>query len=129
MKSIKQNLALFCCLIILLYSFCGNVYSTNRNDNRVVSIRVEENQSIRDISRKYLNDPDLWVDILRANGIKSPDEVQPGTIIRIPVDLIFQAKHELENSLALIQKANEAGAKIFAPEIIADAIETRNRSN
>ncbi|MEA3477892.1 MAG: FecR domain-containing protein, partial [Bacteroidota bacterium] len=92
----------------------------------IITIKVKENQGIRDLSRKYLDDPDRWEDVLRANDLKSPDEVKPGMLLRIPVGEVFQAKRELEVSGKLIQKATMAGAKIFAPKIIAKAIQQRD---
>jgi len=104
----------------------GGVSSVKSQSNEVVTITVTEHQSVRDIAKEYLNNPNLWMDILRANGLSSPHEIQPGMTLQIPARTIFQANQELDDSLALIQQATGAGAKIFAPEIVADAIAARN---
>ena len=49
-----------------------------------VVVRLEEGQSLRDLAQQYLGDPDLWMEILRANGLAVSD-VRPGIEITIPV--------------------------------------------
>ncbi len=94
----------------------------------VITVRVEENQSIRDISEKYLSDPNLWEDVLLANGMNrdEADKVRPGMLLHIPVRAISLAHGELENSKILIGQATQNGAKIFAPDIIIRAINLRD---
>lgn len=109
-----------------LLSFCGLIYPTKSHGSEVITVKVKENQNIRDIAKKYLHDPDQWENILRANNLKSPHEVQPGMSLLIPALDLFKANQELETSKKLIQEATKAGAKIFAPEITASAIDFRD---
>jgi len=92
----------------------------------VITVKVREEQSIRDISEEYLNNPDLWEDVLRANNLKFAHEITPGMTLRIPAGEISQANKGLELSQQIIQKATRAGAKLFAPETIANAVKLRN---
>jgi len=126
MKTIDYKPTLICFIACFLLSGYGFVNSADCMVKSIITIRVKENQGIRDISRKYLDDPNRWEDVLRANDLKSPDEIKPGMLLRIPVGEVFQAKRELEVSGKLIQKATMAGAKIFAPKIIAKAIQLRD---
>jgi len=75
MKRIQPKSALFCSLVVLIILFGGGVYSARSQDNEVITVTVAEHQSIRDIAKEYLNDPNLWMDILRANGLNSPHEI------------------------------------------------------
>jgi len=126
MKTIDYRLALICFIACFLFTGHGLLNPTDCKGKSIITIRVKENQGIRDISRKYLDDPNRWEDVLRANDLKSPDEIKPRMLLRIPVGDVFQAKRGLEVSGKLIQKATMAGAKIFAPQIIAKAIQLRN---
>jgi hypothetical protein len=93
-----------------------------------VSVRVEEGQSLRDIARQHLGDPDLWTEILRANGLSSITDLQPGIELRIPVTEIAEANRALQGSLDAIQEATQEGARLFAPDQIGQAIELRDQA-
>jgi hypothetical protein len=126
MKIIDYRPAFICiitCFLLTGYSLANPADCMGKN---IITIKVKDNQGIRDISRKYLDDPNRWEDILRANDLDSPDEIKPHMLLRIPVGEVFQAKRELEVSGQIIHKATIAGAKIFAPEIIAKAIQFRD---
>ncbi len=99
---------------------------TSANQNDAMKITVEPNQNLRAISQKYLNNPDLWEDILRANNLNSAADVKPGMELIIPVKQISTAHKKLDRSGELIHKATKAGAKIFATESITIAIDQRN---
>ncbi|MDX2441913.1 MAG: FecR domain-containing protein, partial [Desulfobacterales bacterium] len=126
MKTIDYKPALIYFIACILLTGYGLVNPADCMGKSIFTIRVKENQGIRDISKKYLGDPNRWEDVLRANDLKSPDEIKPRMLLRIPVGEVFQAKNELEVSGKLIQKATMAGAKIFAPKIIAKAIQLRD---
>lgn len=79
------------------------------------TIRVEQGQSLRDIAEAHLGDPDLWAEILRANGLTSPAEIRPGMELIVPAAEIAAADRALAQALAAIQRATEGGARLFAP--------------
>jgi len=79
-----------------------------------ITITVEPGRSVRDISQKYLGNPDYWTDILQANNISSAAEVNPGMTIVIPVTAIKRAIGKLDEAQAEFQSASKAGARIFA---------------
>jgi hypothetical protein len=90
-----------------------------------IVVRLEEGQSLRDLAEQHLGDPDLWMEILRANDLAVSD-VRPGIEIEIPVSQIASADQALQQSLELIQKATLEGARLFAPDEIAQAIWLRD---
>ena len=49
-----------------------------------VRIVVQDGQSLRDIAQEQLGDPDLWTEVLKANGLTSPADVRAGMELLIP---------------------------------------------
>jgi len=94
----------------------------------MLTVTVRENQSLRDIAKEYLGNPNLWVDILRTNKLPSASDIKVGMSLKIPATALMRANRALRDALDIIDKATMAGARLFAPDIIADAIETRNRA-
>ena len=102
----------------------GRQYARYRRHNQG---RLEPGTSLRGLAEKFLNDPDLWPIILRLNGISNIADIrkarnccfrQPGS-----------AGHNRARRLAReIQKANEAGAQLFAPILIKNAIDFRDQA-
>ena len=92
MKIIDYKPALICFIACFLLTGYGLVNPADCMGESIITVRVKENQGIRDISRKYLDDPNRWEDVLRANDLKSPDEVKPGMLLRIPAGGGFSGK-------------------------------------
>ena len=103
--------------IFLLIFFINQKLSAQQN----ITITVIENETIRKIANKYLNDSNLWEDILRANKLSSPADIKPGTKLFIPVALIKENQESLNNAYAAINEASKAGAKLFAGDLISKA--------
>lgn len=83
-----------------------------------VKVRVQPGQTLRDIAQQQLGDPDLWTEILRANGLGSITDVQPGMELVVPAGEIAAADRALRLALAALQQATEQGARLFAaPQI------------
>ena len=82
--------------------------------------------TIRSVAERYLNDADLWPQILELSGVGSPADLRPGTELRVPVQQVAAADEALAFSLVAIQKATAEGARIFAPVEIGSAIESRD---
>ena len=90
-----------------------------------IVVRLAEGQTLRDLAEQHLGDPDLWMEILRANNLAVSD-VRPGIEIQIPASEIAAADRALQASLETIQKATLEGARLFAPDEIAQAIWLRD---
>ena len=108
-------------LVILLFL----VRAAGAQDSGVVTVKYEAGQNLRAIADKYLGDPNLWTEILKMSDITAA-ELRPGVTLRIDAAPITKADGVLENSLNTIQEATRAGAKIFTPEIIGEAVELRD---
>ena len=102
------------------------VQAQSNDDFLIVTIGSDE--TIRDVAEKYLSDPDLWPEILRSSGINSIADLTPGMELRIPVNEITSANQALIASLGQIQKANQAGAQIFAPDEISRAVDLHEQA-
>jgi hypothetical protein len=94
-------------------------------DAEVVTVRLKEWQSLRDLAAEHLGDPDLWAEILRLNEL-SVGDVHPGIELKIPVGPVANANRALAESLSLIQQATEQGARLFAADQIGQAIRLRD---
>jgi hypothetical protein len=90
-----------------------------------VVVTVTEGESLRDIAEQHLGDPDLWVELLRANGLLAVTDVRPGLALTIPVGRIKAANAALAKALDAIQLATREGARVFAPDEIGEAIRLR----
>lgn len=91
-------------------------------DSEFLVVRLEAGQSIREIAQKYLGDPDLWSEILRASGMKAVTELRQGVELKLPATAISTANKALIDARGQIHNANLAGAQIFAYENITKAI-------
>ncbi len=97
-------------------------------ESRGTSVIIKEGMTMRDLSKQYLGNPDLWEDILHANNLKGIGEVKPGMTLYIPVQAITGANKAIDHAGRLIQEATKAGARIFASEAISKAIQLRDSS-
>ena len=97
-------------------------------DEQYLKVTLPEGQTIRQIAEKYLADPDLWTEILKASGIDSIADLHPGVELKIPANEISAANQALIESIAQIQKANVAGAQIFATEEITRAVDLHDQA-
>lgn len=87
---------------------------------------VKAGQNVRDLAREHLGDPNLWNEILRANGLNSPAEVRAGMTLQLPDETITRANNQLDEAQQMIDQAAKAGAKIFASSTLAEAIQIQN---
>ncbi|MGK9167186.1 FecR domain-containing protein [Inquilinus limosus] len=93
-----------------------------------IEVRLEPNQTVRQLSERYLGDPDLWPEILKASHLASVADLSPGQPLRVPVDLIAAAERALARCADQIRLANLAGAQLFAPDEIGRAIDLYDRA-
>lgn len=93
-----------------------------------IEVRLEPNQTVRQLSERYLGDPDLWPEILKASDVASVAQLSQGQRLRIPVDLIAAAERALARCADQIRLANLAGAQLFAPDEIGRAIGLYDRA-
>ncbi|SEO03517.1 FecR protein [Salinihabitans flavidus] len=88
-------------------------------------VEFSEGDTLRGVVETHLRDPDLWPSVLKINDISSPADVVPGLVLRMPVQQVAIADASLAASLQAIQRATAEGARLFAPQQIGAAIETR----
>ena len=60
-----------------------------------VTLIWDPRHSLRGLAETYLRDPDAWPEILRANGLDSARQLQPGMRLEIPVASILALDHAL----------------------------------
>ena len=86
-------------------------------------ITVQPHETIRDLAQKHLGDPDLWPEILKSNALASAAEIKPGLALTISADLVQLSQQQLQTAQQSLQTATEAGAKVFAADSLARAME------
>ncbi len=103
-------------------------FNLNAQKSAVIRVVVKDKQTIRDIAKEYLEDPNLWEEILRSNKINNPTDVKSGMTLTIPYNQIMRAKKAVDEALIEIQKATNAGAKSFATDLINKAVNLHSQS-
>ena len=98
------------------------------DDSSFLTVTIGNDETIRQVAEKYLSDPNLWPEILRSSGVKSIADLHPGMQLKIPVNEITDANRALIESLGQIQKANQAGAQLFAPDEIGRAVDLHEQA-
>jgi len=89
----------------------------------LVTIELQDGETIRDVAGRLLKDADLWPQILELSGISSVTELRPGVELKIPAEQVARADEALSRALGSIQKATAEGAQLFAPIQIGTAID------
>ncbi len=86
------------------------------------TIVVQPGQNVRQLAEQYLGDANLWEEILKTNQLRSASEVRSGMELKIPYDAVQLAKRQLEAASQAIERATDAGAKVYAADSIQQAI-------
>lgn len=94
----------------------------------MIKVQIGPDMTLRGIAEKYLQNPDLWPIILRLNSIDDVTQLKDGQELMLPADQVRLSASALDASLVEIQKANEAGAQLFAPLLIQHAIDFRDQA-
>ncbi|MEN8163200.1 MAG: FecR domain-containing protein [Acidobacteriota bacterium] len=86
-------------------------------------VTVAPGQSLRQLAAIHLKNPDLWPEILKANGLDSAADIKPGLELIIPTEMIENANKSIETANEALQEAAEAGARLFALDEFQEAEE------
>jgi len=106
----------------------ASALSTPATAQEVLTVPYSAKTDLRALAKTHFGNADLWPEILKASGVTAVTELKPGQTLRIPVGTIRAAQKALDLSLVRIQDANEAGAQVFAPELISAAINYRDEA-
>lgn len=109
--------------LLLLLVFCATSVFAQSGE---VTITYKRGDNIREIAREYLGDPDLWQEILYANGLNSVDELADGTLLKITPDDILTSSKLKQEAREKIDNANKAGAGFLVPETIKNSVDSFN---
>lgn len=125
-----RRVAVFGRLIVvgLAVVLAGEQRARSEEDSAFLVVTIGSDDTIREVAERYLSDPDLWPEILRSSGVESIADLRPGMELRIPVNEITSANQALVQSLGQIQKANLAGAQLFAPDEIGRAVDLHEQA-
>jgi len=111
--------------LTLIFSLTGILFAQSQ---KVIEITVKKNQSIREIAKKYLGDPDLWEAILKYNNLETSSDAKPGVILKIPIRDFKKAKGALNEAIKAIREASRSGANLFAQSGLSRAEKLYNEA-
>lgn len=115
-RAVRNGIA---CLLLVLGA--GDA----RAERELRVVEVAPGESVRDLAREHLGNPDLWRDLLVLNGLGAASDVEPGMELRVPDLPIQEARAALAESLGEIQAATALGASVFASELLGRAVARR----
>ena len=98
------------------------------NTSNSVKVRLRPGIGLRELSQKYLGNPDLWPVILRANGFRKIIDLAEDQELLVPTSANSISSLALASSLEKIQIATKSGAQLFAPKLIKSAVEFRDEA-
>ena len=104
--------------IILFNLFPFLCYSQQSAEVRLI---VNDKFDIRNISKEYFGDADLWPFILKYNSIKNLNELKSGSRLSIPVKKINDMIGRINFADKSFQDAVKMGAKVLADDLLDEA--------
>jgi hypothetical protein len=116
---LRRRVTVSFAVLAVLSAFASAPVSAQEAEHLTVKLG---NETIREVAQKYLGDPDLWAEIVRASGLKSVTDLRAGLDLKIPATTISTANKALVDANGQIRNANQAGAQVFAHDNIVKAI-------
>ena len=126
MNRLAVYIRAFACALLICVA--DGMSGQTKAEDAYLTVEFHQGMDIRNLAEQHLGDSDLWPEILKASDLDSITDLRPGQTLKVPVKLISSARRALDESLVQIQKANEAGAQIFAPKQITTAIGYRDQA-
>lgn len=112
---------------LLFFVFSLPIFGAENTDdeNDVLKIKVEQNQTLFKIAKKYLDDPNRWREFLKFNKIANPNLIYPGQTLKVPG---FLRKKSLASVVLKIGNAKyrEDGEKNWKDAFVSLKLFTRD---
>lgn len=67
-------------LLVAATTWIGSV----RAEDAQLRLQLREGETTWELSQRYLENPERWLDLVRLNGFEQPRKLAPGTVVRIP---------------------------------------------
>ncbi len=107
------NKKLILLFVIVLLSIASFVLAQERE---IKDYKVQQGDTLWDISKKELNDPFLWPKVWKENpGIANPDKLVPGQTVKIPLYLI---QKEVKNEEPIAEPVTETAPRKPEPVVV-----------
>jgi hypothetical protein len=87
-----------------------------------IKVTYQAGDNLRSLAQTHLANPDLWPDILAANGLESVQELKPGMALNIPVTLILAVEKNIAAATEALHQAAQIGARILAATAMNKAL-------
>jgi hypothetical protein len=99
------------------------------------SYKVSLGDTLIDVGRQFLNDPDAWPQVQKLNHIADPRRLVPGSFIRIPLELLnqkatvaevvfVQGHAKVKHTVRAEFEAAVVGAQISAGDVLQTAVDS-----
>lgn len=129
------ELSKFClCCAVIAISLSTNV-SAQQSEQHDWHYTYRPSDTLQDVAKRLLNNQHKWPELVRYNRIKNPDNIRPGSIIKVPMTwLKFQPVPANALSVdgdVLLKKARSNGYKPLIAStklMVGDELMSRNGS-
>lgn len=105
--------------LILLLIASGSLLKAQQAPE--VAIIVGDNFDIRNISKLYFGDPDLWPFILKHNNKPALNALKQGEQIKIPVKKVNSMQEAIKKAESGYRDAVNLGARVLANDLLDEA--------
>lgn len=129
-KKNKTELRHFIAAVLMFYSV--QLYPQNKD---FLEVTITGKEGLRELSQKYFGDPNQWKLILTYNNLESPLQIKDGAVLKIPAGLYTSLLQKTAKANDAIEKATDAGAKVFfesdlkkATDILGKSKEAKNNA-
>jgi len=82
------NKQLFCLVMLVAFALTAAPQAVSAGESRSVELRVSKHDTLKELCRKYLQQPERWPAIAQLNRLAKPDLLTPGQRLVIPVDML-----------------------------------------
>ena len=110
---------------LFLLSALSTAWGAARDE---IAVTFAAGDNIRALAQTHLHNPDLWPDILHANGLQSVHELRPGIALKIPVRLILAVDGQVREAQNVIGEASRQGARALDADTINQAIQAHQEA-
>jgi len=110
---------LFCLMVLFICGLGGAALPALAGEPRTVELRVARNDTLKELCRTYLRQPERWPAIARLNRLAHPDRLTPGQRLRIPVDMLkgvpLEARVTFLKGTGFLKPPGGAGWQLLHP--------------
>ena len=128
-----KNFVLLCCVLITFSLSSNTISKENGSKNQEWHYTLRPSDNFQKVSKQLLNTQHTWSDLIRYNRIDDIASVEPGSIIRVPIQWLKKQPKPANilsiSGSAQIKRAKDTYFKILKANMIiyvGDEVATKN---